>query len=132
MIRDLLYSLKSQQNIFFQASYDKYNSVESNTYFRIGTNFTIQYGGGSHVSGFLSQDTVIIAGLAINKQIFAEATAFSADVIDASLSMISKIIARKRYIIIRLRLMLQMFILFKGYSRIRLEIKFGIRRANSL
>ena len=46
--------------------------------------------------------------------------------------IISKIIARKRYIIIRLRLMLQMFILFKGYTRIRLEIKFGIRRANSL
>ena len=65
-----------------------YNSAESSTYVANGSNFAIEYGDGSHTPGFLSQDTVIIAGLMIKKQIFAEATKFSAGPIDASLSNI--------------------------------------------
>ena len=65
-----------------------YNSAESSTYVANGSNFAIEYADGSHTSGFLSQDTVIIAGLTIQNQIFAEATEFSADPVDASLSYI--------------------------------------------
>lgn len=37
-----------------------------------GTNFQIQYGSGA-MSGFLSQDNVVIAGLTAKNQVFAEA-----------------------------------------------------------
>ncbi|XP_011196141.2 lysosomal aspartic protease-like [Zeugodacus cucurbitae] len=50
----------------------QYNSSASSTYVANDERFSIHYMAGS-MSGFLSQDTVRIAGLAIKDQIFAEA-----------------------------------------------------------
>ncbi|XP_030384324.1 lysosomal aspartic protease-like [Scaptodrosophila lebanonensis] len=52
--------------------HNQYNSGASSTYVPNGQNFSIQYGTGS-VSGFLSTDTVTIAGLSITNQTFGEA-----------------------------------------------------------
>jgi len=51
----------------------KYNSENSGTFIKNGTVFDIQYGSGP-VSGFFSQDQVILGGLEIPKQLFAEVT----------------------------------------------------------
>lgn len=51
----------------------KYDSAESSTYKANGTEFAIRYGSGS-LEGFVSQDTLSIAGLDVKKQDFAEAT----------------------------------------------------------
>ncbi|KAH8350590.1 hypothetical protein KR067_010158, partial [Drosophila pandora] len=60
------------------ANHNKYNSAASSTFVANNTNFNIDYGsnsGGSvALSGFLSQDTVTIAGLPIKNQVFAEIT----------------------------------------------------------
>ncbi|TYZ65639.1 hypothetical protein PybrP1_000590 [[Pythium] brassicae (nom. inval.)] len=48
-----------------------YNHEKSSSYQANGTEFKIQYGSGP-VSGFLSQDTLAVGGLVIEKQFFAE------------------------------------------------------------
>lgn len=52
--------------------HNKYDSSKSTTYVANGTQFQIQYGSGS-MSGFLSQDNVMIGGLTAKGQVFAEA-----------------------------------------------------------
>jgi len=51
----------------------KYDSNESSTYKKNGTEFKIQYGSGS-MEGFVSNDVLSIGDLTIKKQDFAEAT----------------------------------------------------------
>jgi cathepsin D len=53
-------------------THKKYNSSASSTYKANGTSFSIQYGTGS-LTGFISQDSVTIAGLTVKGQNFAEA-----------------------------------------------------------
>ncbi|KFY73834.1 hypothetical protein V499_06101 [Pseudogymnoascus sp. VKM F-103] len=52
--------------------HSKYDSSESTSYEKNGTEFAIQYGSGS-VSGFISQDQVNIGDLVIKDQLFGEA-----------------------------------------------------------
>jgi len=53
--------------------HSKYYGSRSSSYAANGTAFSIQYGSGS-MTGFLSQDTLLIGGLTVTKQVFAEAT----------------------------------------------------------
>jgi len=54
-------------------THKKYNSGESSTYSADGKEFSIVYGSGE-CSGFASEDTVEVAGLAVRNQKFGEAT----------------------------------------------------------
>jgi saccharopepsin len=51
----------------------KYDSSTSSSYKENGTKFEIRYGSGS-LSGFVSSDTLELAGMEIKDQLFAEAT----------------------------------------------------------
>ncbi|KAK2749331.1 Vacuolar protease A [Onygenales sp. PD_40] len=53
--------------------HSKYDSSASSTYHKNGSEFAIRYGSGS-LSGFVSQDTLRIGDLTVEKQDFAEAT----------------------------------------------------------
>ena len=52
--------------------HNKYHSEKSTSYKPNGTQFAIRYGTGS-LTGYLSQDTVNIAGIEISNQTFGEA-----------------------------------------------------------
>ncbi len=54
-------------------THNKYNSSASSTYQPNGESFAIQYGTG-RLTGFLSEDTLLISDLVVLNQVFAEAT----------------------------------------------------------
>jgi len=53
--------------------HNKYNHAESSTYVANGSSFSIQYGTGA-MTGFVSEDTVVLGDYKIPHQLFAEAT----------------------------------------------------------
>lgn len=53
-------------------NHDQYDHADSTTYVANGESFSIQYGTGS-LTGFLSEDTINVAGMQVTGQTFAEA-----------------------------------------------------------
>lgn len=53
--------------------HQKYDSSESSTFTKNGSEFAIRYGSGE-VSGFISEDTLLIGDLKVKKQLFGETT----------------------------------------------------------
>ncbi|CAG2109254.1 unnamed protein product [Medioppia subpectinata] len=61
-------------NIGCPTTEHRYDSLASTTYQSNGTDFFIEYGDGTNMTGFLSTDVLNFAGLIVPAQTFAEAT----------------------------------------------------------
>ena len=71
---ELILSLQSiLQPCILTGRHNQYDHKESSTYKENGTHFEIRYGSGS-MEGFVSEDTVCVADVCVQNQLFAEAT----------------------------------------------------------
>ncbi|CAF0831114.1 unnamed protein product [Adineta steineri] len=70
-------------------NHSRYNANKSSTYQANGASFSISYGDGSFVKGYLDSDTVTVDGLSVVNQVFAEALNMSGfnDVSDGLLGL---------------------------------------------
>merc|ERR1711918_30144 len=64
---------KKTSIIHWNPLHAKYDSSKSSTYVKNGSSFSIQYGSGS-LTGFVSEDNVMIGNVTVDKQLFCEAT----------------------------------------------------------
>lgn len=81
------------------APHKMFNASASSTYVKRGATFSISYGDGSYAEGYTSHDNLVINGLAIEKQGFAEITdqsGFSGDRMDGMFGLGFSTIANTR------------------------------------